>query len=166
MVVPRRCVGQVVRALCATHSYEEPAFDIYPLQHVAGSGRVGMGRVGELKKPQRGTALVRMLAEGVDLSVATCVGELKRAFRSVTVGAGATGIRRFDDPNSLVVTGEFKHHDALQLLRRGVTAICLGHYASERLVLGALRAGLSGALKGARVTIARSDRSPFQQIRM
>lgn len=166
MVVPRNCVGEVVRALYAAHSYEEPAFELYPLQQVAGRGQVGMGRVGELNKPQRGTALARMLAKGVDLSVATCVGDLRRMFRSVTVGAGAIGIRRFQDPDSLVVTGEFKHHDALELLRRGVTAICLGHYASERLVLETLRARLRGKLKGARIAIARSDRSPFQPIRV
>ncbi|MBU0617764.1 MAG: Nif3-like dinuclear metal center hexameric protein [Planctomycetes bacterium] len=165
MVVPRRSIGRVVRVLYATHSYEEPAFDLYRLQQVTGRGRVGMGRVGELKRPQRGTALARMLAKGVDLSVATCVGDLRRRFRSVTVGAGTLGISRFRDPDSLVVTGELKHHDALELLRRGVTAICLGHYASERLVLAALRKGLSGVLKVSSVTIARSDRSPFQPIR-
>ena len=165
MVVPRRCVGAVVRALYAAHSYEEPAFDLYPLHSVAGRAGVGMGRVGQLKRPQRGPALVRKLAKGVDLSVATCVGNLKRLFRSVTVGAGALGIDRFRDPASLVVTGEFKHHDALELLRRGVTAICLGHYASERLVLDALRTRLAGVLKGANVTVSRSDRSPFQPIR-
>lgn len=166
MVVPSRRVGRVVQALYASHSYEEPAFDLYPLRHVTGGGRVGLGRVGELSKPQRGTTLLRMLAKGVDLSVATSVGDLRRSFSSVAVGAGATGIGRFHDPDSLVVTGEFKHHDALQLLRRGVTAICLGHYASERLVLEELRTRLSGALKGARVTIAGLDCSPFQPIRM
>ncbi len=166
MVVPRKCVGEVIRALYAAHSYEEPAFDLYPLQHVAGRGRIGMGRVGELKKPQRGPALLRTMSKGVDLSIATSVGDLKRSFQSVTAGAGALGIRRFRDPNSLVVTGEFKHHDALELLRRGVTAICLGHYASERLVLDALRGRLARALRGVNITIARSDRSPFQPIRL
>jgi dinuclear metal center YbgI/SA1388 family protein len=166
MVVPRGSVGQVVRALCATHSYEEPAFDLYPLWEVAERGRAGMGRVGELEKPQRGTVLARILSRHVDLSVATCVGDLRRGFRSVTVAAGAFGSRRFRDPDSLVVTGELRHHEALELLRCGVAAICLGHYASEHLVLEALRRKLSALGKRLSTTIARSDRSPFQPIRL
>jgi dinuclear metal center YbgI/SA1388 family protein len=166
MVVPRRCIGAVVRALYAAHSYEEPAFDLYPLHVVADRAAVGMGRVGQLKRPQRGPALARKLARGVDLSVATCVGNLNRLFQSVSIGAGALGIDRFRDPASLVVTGELKHHDALALLRRGVTAICLGHYASEALVLDSLRSRLAGLLKGVSVTVAKSDRSPFQAIRL
>jgi putative NIF3 family GTP cyclohydrolase 1 type 2 len=152
--------------LYATHSYEEPAFDLYPLHQVSGRGLMGPGRVGELKKPQRGTALAGRLAKSVDMSIATGVGDLKRTFRSVTAAAGAFGVRRFRDGDSLVVTGEFKHHDALELLRRGVTAICLGHYASERLVLPALRKRLAGLLRGVSVRIARSDRAPFQPVRL
>lgn len=165
MVVRRERLGDVVRALYAAHSYEEPAFDLYPLHAVVGRGSVGMGRVGTLKQSQRGTTLVRKLKTAVDLSIATSVGDLKRSFGSVTTAAGAFGVRSFCDPDSLVVTGELKHHDALELLRRGVTAICLGHYASERLVLNALRTRLRRLLSAATVTIARSDRAPFQLLR-
>jgi len=166
MIVPRKRISDVVRALYATHSYEEPAFDLYPLHQVAGRGAAGMGRVGELRKPQRGTALARMLARTVDLSIATCVGDLRRSFRSVTAAAGAFGTRRFDDPDSLVLTGEFKHHEALELQRRGVSAICLGHYASERLALEALCKRLPKLLNGVSVQIAESDHAPFQPLRL
>ena len=166
MIVPRRRGDGVVRALHAAHSYEEPAFDLYPLHKLGGRGATGVGRVGRLEKPRSGTTLLRTLSGSVDLSIATCVGNLKRPFDSVTAAAGAFGVRRFTDPDSLVLTGEFKHHDALDLLRRGVTAVCLGHYASERLALGALRKRLATRLKGVSVAIARSDRAPFQPVRL
>lgn len=73
-------------------------------------------------------------------------------------------MRAFDDPDSLVLTGEFKHHDALKLQRRGITAVCLGHYASERPALDNVRAKLAAALKGIRFEIARADRSPLKPI--
>ncbi len=164
MVVPAACVGDVVRALYATHPYEEPAYDLYPLHRVESRAAVGLGRVGTLRRALSGRELIERLAGRVDLSVATCVGELGRRFRSVTAAAGAFGVRAFRDPDSLVLTGEFKHHDALQLLRRNVTAICLGHYASERMVLPLLQRRLRSALPGARVTVARSDRSPFRPL--
>jgi putative NIF3 family GTP cyclohydrolase 1 type 2 len=122
---------------------------------------VGMGRVGVLRKPERGRVLLQKLASHVDLSAATIVGRLDRRFRSVTAAAGAFGVRAFHNPESLVLTGEFKHHDALELQRRGVTAVHLGHYASERPVLDLLRAHLRKDVPGLRAEIARSDCPPF-----
>jgi len=165
MVVPQPKLAQVVRALYAAHPYEEPAFDLYPVHRVAGRGAAGPGRVGRLRRPASGSALLRRLERGLDLSLATCVGELKRRFATVTAAAGAFGIRRFTDPQSLVVTGELRHHEALELLRRGVTAVCLGHYASERPVLVALRARLAQRLPHSSFAIARADRSPFRPLR-
>ena len=166
MVVPRRRIAEVVRALYATHSYEEPAFDLYPLHQVSGRGQIGPGRVGVLRRPKTGTSLLRHLAPAVNMSVATTVGSLTRSFATVTAAAGSFGVHRFRDPASLAVTGELKHHDALQLLRRGITAICLGHYASERLALEALGARLAKALKDANVSLAKADRAPFQPVRL
>ncbi|MBK9118763.1 MAG: Nif3-like dinuclear metal center hexameric protein [Phycisphaerales bacterium] len=164
MVVPRKLLPGVVRALYATHPYEEPAFDLYTVEQVAGRATVGMGRVGELVRPQRGLDLLRRLKEHVDLRGATVVGDLRRRFRRVVAAAGAFGVRLFRDPETLVLTGEFKHHDALELLRRGVTAVHLGHAASERPVLPRVRDHLRRALHGASVGLARQDRSPYRAL--
>ncbi|MBU0639699.1 MAG: Nif3-like dinuclear metal center hexameric protein [Planctomycetes bacterium] len=164
MVVPEPRLGPVVRALYERHSYEEPAFDLYPTRTLAGRGQVGGGRVGELRRPQRGQALIRKLRGHMDLTGATVVGNLKGSFRSVTVAAGAFGVRGLCDPASLVLTGEFKHHDALELLRRGVTAVHLGHFASERPVLEVLRQRLVAGVKGVQATLARADRTPYQPL--
>jgi dinuclear metal center YbgI/SA1388 family protein len=166
MVLPRDRLGAVVRALYAAHSYEEPAFDVYPLHEPAGRGAVGMARVGVLRKPERGTALVAGLERRVDLACACVVGDLRRRFRSVTAAAGAFGVRAFRDPDSLVLTGEFKHHDALELQRRGITAVHLGHHASERPVLDWLRTWLRENLPALRLEMAVSDRAPFSPLKL
>lgn len=161
MVVPADRVGPVVRALYASHPYEEPAFDLYPLHHPAGRAQVGPGRVGLLPREQSGSELLERLRGQVDLSCATLVGSLERPFRSVTVAAGSFGVESLRDPQSLVITGELKHHDALRLLRRGITAICLGHWASERPVLDRLRQRLNAELPDLPLLVAAADRSPF-----
>lgn len=161
MVVPRRRLDAVIAALYRSHSYEEPAFDLYPLDEVVERGRVGMGRVGRLARATPGTALVEMLGRRADLSCAQVVGSLKRRFRSVTAAAGAFGVDAFRDQDSLVITGEFKHHDALALRKRGVTAIHLGHYASEQPVLRVVREGVARRVPGCKVSLARADRGPF-----
>ena len=164
MVVPAGRLATVVRALYATHSYDEPAFDVYPLHELSGRGGVGMGRVGALRKAATGRALLTALGRVVDLSMASCVGDLRRRFTSVTAAAGSFGVAALRDPQSLVLTGEFKHHDALALLRRGVTAIHLSHYASERPVLAALRERIAKRVRGTALRVARADRNPFARI--
>ena len=164
MVVPPGRIGHVVRALHLNHSYEEPAFDLYPTIQAAGRGEVGSGRIGCLRKSRSGTALLKRLAGHVDLRTSQTVGDLKRSFWSVTAAAGSFGVRAFDDSDSLVLTGEFKHHDALDLLRRGITAVALDHYASEQPVLASVRRRLVRRLPGVKLTISRSDRSPFNAI--
>ncbi len=161
MIVPRARLGDVIRALYATHSYEEPAFDLYPLDEVPARGTAGMGRVGLLARPLRGDRLLRKVAEHVDPATVRSVGDLKRPFRSVTAAAGSFGVRSFRDPESLVVTGELKHHDALELVRRGVAALLLGHWGSERPALDRLRSRLAERMPHSSVEIATTDRDPF-----
>jgi dinuclear metal center YbgI/SA1388 family protein len=165
LVLPRAALAPIVQALYATHPYEEPAFDLYPLHAPVARGAAGMGRVGLLRTPQPGPALLRKLGQRYDLSTALVVGPLEREFRAVVAAAGAFGVRRFRDPAALVLTGEFKHHDALDLQRRGITAVHLGHYASERPVLDLLATRLENALPGLRLTPARTDRNPFAPVR-
>lgn len=166
MLVPQARLAEVVRALYATHSYEEPAFDLYPLHETPVRAAVGLGRVGQLARPERGDALLGKLRRHVDLSAAFVVGRLKRSFRSVTAAAGAFGVRSFTDAESLVVTGEFKHHDALELQKRGITAVHLGHYASERPALDLLRTRLIERLPGVAFETARADKSPLAPVRL
>ncbi len=118
------------------------------------------------RRPAGGTLLLRQLKRRVDLSAALVIGDLRRRFTSVTAAAGAFGVDRFCDPDSLVLTGECKHHEALELLRRGVTAVALGHYASERPVLEIVRARLSAALPGIEVLIARSAGPPARPLHL
>lgn len=166
MVVSKARLAAAVRALYATHSYEEPAFDVYPIEDVAGRGAVGMGRVGTLAAPTRGRALVEALAKAADVSAARAVGDLKRPFESVTAAAGSFGVASLTDPTSLVITGELKHHDALVLQRRGVCAVCLGHYASERPVLDVLRRKLAERVAGLDVRISRADGDPLERVKL
>lgn len=165
MVVPRARLAEVVRALYAAHSYEEPAFDLYPLLELPARATPGLGRVGMLRRPMRGGDLTRRLGRAVDLTLASAVGTLDRPFSSVTAAAGAFGSKHFRDRDSLVLTGELKHHDALELLRKGVTAVCLDHSTSERPVLKMLKRRVAAALPDVRFEISRADRPPFARLR-
>lgn len=164
MVVPGAALGGVVRALYAAHPYEEPAFDVYPLRGVVGRGEAGMGRIGRLRAPVDGRELLDQLGRRVDLRNARAVGSLDRPFEAVAAAAGSFGVNHFRDPRTLYVTGEFKHHDALELLKRGITALHVGHYESEQPVLGRITDWLRKRLPGVTVQVSRADASPFTSI--
>lgn len=166
IVVPRARLADAIRALYAAHSYEEPAFDLYPLHQVVRRGAAGMGRVGELRKPQRGEMLLSRLRGRYDTSCAQVVGEVSRTFHSVIAAAGSFGVKPFVDPQALVITGEFNHHDALALAKRGVTAVALGHAASERPVLARVRDELLRRVPGVQAAISRNDRSPLAALKI
>ncbi|NUQ50481.1 MAG: Nif3-like dinuclear metal center hexameric protein, partial [Phycisphaerae bacterium] len=100
-----------------------------------------------------------------DLSAATVIGSLARRFGSVTAAAGSFGARGFRDAGSLVLTGELKHHEALELERRNVSAVCLGHHASERPVLGRIAERLRAALPSLDIAVSRADRAPQRPLR-
>ncbi len=162
MVAPRARLSAILSALYATHSYEEPAFDLYPLVEPP-PPHVGMGRVGALAAPTTGTRLLSTLASAVDLSCATVVGDLERSFTRVVAAAGSFGVDDFHDRDALVLTGEFRHHDALAMLRRGVCAVALGHAASEQPVLPRLVSRLNEQLD-ASVRRAAADAAPMRAL--
>jgi len=136
-VFPSRKVDEVVKALVAAHSYEEPAYDIYPLEtrrHDAGSGRVG-----ELPSRMRLADLAAMLAEIFGMRGARFVGDPDMPVRKAALvpGSGAGYITLAAGKADVLVTGDFKYHDAALGKELGLGLINLPHDISERTALAA-----------------------------
>ena len=151
MEVPRGRAGAVVRALHAAHPYDEAAYDLVPLIEGA---EVGFGRLGRLPQP----LTLQQVAERVErrlpaphLRVAgdpqatvrtvACVGGAGDALIPAALAAGA----------DVLITGDLRHHVALDALELGLHLIDAGHHATEvaalpawsqRLEAGARRHGL------------------------
>jgi len=164
-VVARSRLHEAVAALRTHHPYEEPAFDIYPLEPPPCRG---IGRVGTLPAGTRLGVLADRLKRATGSKVATLVGSPKTVVRRAAVCAGAAGRLPLEKPLStdcdVVITGEMRHHDALTLLRQGKTAVVLGHWESERPVLGVLARRLKRALGAIPVRVSRSDAGPFARV--
>lgn len=161
-VVAKRVLPEVIDALLRSHSYEEPAYDIYPL---ADTPTFGIGRVGRLKPGTTLRGLARKLQKATGSKVMQLVGDPARRVERAAVCVGAAGRLPFEKPRSrdcdVVVTGEIRHHDALMLLRLGRTAIALGHWESERPALDVLANSLRKAFPGCTVTVSERDTGPF-----
>jgi len=161
-VARRNVLPQVVRALRDAHPYEEPAFDIYPIQP---EPRRGIGRYGQLPKPTSLATLTRRLKKSTAAATVQTVGNPQQPISRVIICVGAAGALPFKvglQRGDVVVTGEIRHHDALAILRHNAAAIALGHWSSERPVLAPFRQKLLDLVPAMEVLISKDDREPFR----
>lgn len=166
-IAPLYKLASVCQAIRKAHSYETPAIDAYPLADIP-SG-CGIGRIGRMKRPTTLRSLIARLkraagvkgvlaalprGQGLNQSVKTAAclaGSCDSIFRNAIAG-GAT----------VLVTGEMRHHYALEAAARGLAVICLGHSNSERMTLHRLKTRLSANLPGLRIMVSEEDSDPFQ----
>jgi dinuclear metal center YbgI/SA1388 family protein len=132
-ICPEAGVDTVVAAMRRAHSYEEPAFDVYPLRPV--KEPLGEGSVGNLPQPvalREWTAKVRSLLKSGPVQV---VGNLDKQISRIAVACGAGG-EFLQDALRLgadaFLTGEMRFHDYLAARAQGIALVLPGHYATER----------------------------------
>jgi putative NIF3 family GTP cyclohydrolase 1 type 2 len=85
VVVPEGLVSVAIAALRAAHSYEEPAFDVYPLKPTAAGGE---GRIGALEQPTTLGALAARAKGVLRANAVQVVGDLGRPVRTVALACG------------------------------------------------------------------------------
>lgn len=165
VIVSERRLPEVIAALRGAHPYEEPAFDTYPLEPAPVPG---IGRVGQLPEGTKLGGLAAQLTARTQSRVTALVGDRERTVRTAAICVGATGRLPLEKWRSaasdVIITGEMSHHDALTLLRRGQSAIALGHWESERPALTDLRARLAAELPGIEIVLSAADRGPFTPV--
>ncbi|HEY1186382.1 MAG TPA: Nif3-like dinuclear metal center hexameric protein [Gemmata sp.] len=164
VVVPEPLVSAAVAAMRKAHSYEEPAFDVYPLKPTTSGGE---GRFGELTSPLTLDHLARHTKEALGASAVQLVGDPGRPVRTVALACGAAGeflsdaIKRKAD---VFLTGEVRFHDALTARGANVGLILPGHYATERPAVEDLATRLGTDFPGVTVWASRTERDPLATI--
>ncbi|MEX0868713.1 MAG: Nif3-like dinuclear metal center hexameric protein [Nitriliruptoraceae bacterium] len=142
MQLPRRLAGPVANALLATHPYEEVAYDLLPLFDGAA---VGFGVVGRLATPARLADVAAAIRERLPAPHLRFAGDPDRAVTTVAVVGGA-GDSLLDAARGVeadvYVTGDLRHHVALDALEQGLAVIDAGHHATEAAAMPAFAARL------------------------
>lgn len=161
-VVPANRLGAVIKAMLQAHSYEEPAYDILPMFNP--NPNIGMGRVGDLDRPASVTTLITRIKKALKVKTVGLVGPARRKVVRAAVGAGSCGSMLRDvirQKCDFYLTGELKHHHALELQEAGITTVCVGHSHSERFVLPRVAGQLRKQCPGLNVNVSRKDRDPI-----
>ena len=126
-VVPQARLGGVIAAYVSAHPYEEPAFDVYPVQDVLPSA--GLGRVGGLPESTTVSALAARVADVVGLGGCPWSGDGDRIVSRVGVvpGSGRSLIDAAAPSCEVMITGDLSYHDAERAGEMGLSLIAAPH---------------------------------------
>lgn len=130
VVVPSFRVDQVLKAMFQVHPYEEPAYDIIPLQNI--EPRIGLGRIGRLTSKMTVMALAQQIKRDFKLSGLRMVSaDATKSVEKIAVIGGDGGKfypQAIASGADVLVTGDIYYHTAHDMLANGLNAIDPGHH--------------------------------------
>ena len=144
-IMPAYIKGRVVKALLAAHPYEEPAFDIYPLQNSWDS--VGAGIIGDLPVLTDETTFLQQVKDTFSVGGMRHTGLLGKPVKRVALCGGAGGSfagAAVAAGADVYITGEARYHDLFNYDGTMVVAV-IGHYESEQFTMEIFKEIISGA---------------------
>ena len=130
MLAPQCDLSKIIKAIKANHPYEEPAFDIYPLEVVS-----GMGRVGNLAEPILLSGFCQSLKDKLGLTSLRVCGDLAKPIRRLAICSGSGGSlvgAAFSQGADAFFSGDFGYHDYLLARDNGLALIDGGHWGTEQ----------------------------------
>jgi dinuclear metal center YbgI/SA1388 family protein len=163
-ICPEGLVEHAVAAMRRAHSYEEPAYDVYPLRPAPAGGA---GRVGNLPQPMLLRELARLVKEQLRASQVQVVGDPERPVQRLAIVCGSGGDFLADAANAradVFLTGEVRFHDYLAAQARNLALVLPAHYASERCGIEELAKQLQKRWPDLHIWPSRRERDPVSGI--
>jgi dinuclear metal center YbgI/SA1388 family protein len=164
VICPAERIAGVLASMRASHSYEEPAIDVYPLFEAREIPREGAGRIGRLAQSLRLGEFARVVARNLSGAVVAMVGDPGRVVERVAVACGA-GAEFLDDAvcakADVLVTGEARFHRAIEAETLGIAVVVAGHHATEWPGVEELAARIARAFPDLTVWPSHDERDPL-----
>jgi hypothetical protein len=163
MICPSERVDAVVAAMRRAHSYEEPAYDIYPLRPAPTT--TGEGRKGRLPCALPLGQLAKTVEKVLAANVVQVVGEPSQMVENVAIVCGAGGAMLLDAlaaKADVFLTGEMRFHDCLAAQGRGLNVLLPGHYATERFGMEELAKRLQAQFPELKVWASVREKDPLR----
>jgi dinuclear metal center YbgI/SA1388 family protein len=144
-IVSENNLSPLVQSVLKSHPYEEPAYDIYKIENKFTSA--GFGRTGELEESMKAADFFKILKDKLHLKNFRWrinPGENNNPenlmIKKVAVINGSANslsqrISISDYGCDLVVAGELKYQNSIEIIESGKILIEIGHYESEKLAI-------------------------------
>ena len=154
-------VDAVIAAMRRAHSYEEPAFDVYPMRVV--KEPLGEGRIGMLAQPVSLGNWATKIRSLLKCGPVQVVGELGKPISKIALACGAAGEYLGDAVRlraDVLLSGEMRFHDYLSAKAQGIALVLPGHYSTERPGIEALAERLQARWPDIIVTASTRETDP------
>ncbi|GAE30692.1 Nif3-like dinuclear metal center hexameric protein [Alkalihalobacillus hemicellulosilyticus] len=127
-ILPVSMKRRVINAMIKAHPYEEPAYDIYPLENTGDV--LGLGRVGVLEKETSLKDFAEHVKRVFSVKGARVVGHLQTPIKKVAV-LGGDGNKYMNHAifkgADVIVTGDVYYHVAHDAMMAGLSVVDPGH---------------------------------------
>jgi hypothetical protein len=166
MVCPKNKLNNVINAMWKVHPYEEPAYDLYQMESFRTNEHYLW--TGNLKKAKPLMEIEKIVKKKItDGQGVLVVGNPKRNIKTLAICAGGAGFLVKDVAGLDVdcyLTGDFNHHDGLELRALGISAIGAGHYNTEKYFIPSMCSFLEEYLKKVEIIPSKISTNPFSKI--
>lgn len=140
-------LNNVLDAMIAAHPYEEPAYDIYPIEN--SNVNFGMGAIGDLENELSSSALLELVSKKLHVKGLRYSAGTGRKVKRVAVcgGSGSDLVDEAINNNAdALVTADVKYH-IFQAAQGKIFLIDAGHYETEIPVINEIQKRLSKFVK-------------------
>lgn len=135
-IVPETLLKKVITAMLKAHPYEEPAYDIYPVENKGEI--VGLGRIGTIKAVALGE-FAEKVKSALEVDKVRVVGDLNSMVKKVAV-LGGDGNKYYSQAKfkgaDVYVTGDIYYHTAHDAMMLGLNMIDPGHNVEKVMKKG------------------------------
>ncbi|OGO78675.1 MAG: Nif3-like dinuclear metal center hexameric protein [Clostridiales bacterium GWB2_37_7] len=138
-IVPQSLLNKTIKALIKAHPYEEPAYDIMPLENKGDS--LGLGRIGELEQETTLAIYADHVKTALNIDKVRIAGNPNQKIKKVAMLNGAgnkfVSAARFAGAD-VFVTGDMQYHEMADAVEAGISIIDAGHFATEGIMIPAM----------------------------
>ena len=163
-ILPAYRKREAERALLASHPYEEPAYDFYPVQNVW--TQAGAGVIGELEESETESDFLRRIKQTFEVGCVKHSRMTGRLIQKVALcgGAGAFLLpRAVSEHADVFITGEVKYHDYFYY-ENSVLIAEIGHYESEQYTKELIYSLLEKMFPALELRMTRINTNPIKYL--
>ncbi len=131
VLVPNHVLGNVIKAVNASHPYEEVAHYITPLANQ--NQEIGAGMIGNLSEEIPAIEFMQLLKKKMNLNVIRHTSLISDKIRRIAVCGGSGSFllsRAIAQGADMFITADFKYHDFFEA-NEAIVIADIGHYESE-----------------------------------
>ena len=163
-IAPKHLVSRVVNAMLSVHPYEEPAFDVYPLDN--SFGMAGSGIIGALPKPENAADFLQRVKQIFGCGCIRHTRLPESPIKNVAVCGGAGSFLIGDAMSAgadILLTADIKYHQFFDARYPFVLAD-IGHYESEQFTKELFYELVTGKFSTFAVRLTKVNTNPIKYV--